>query len=63
MTDGDIFPRIEHLDEVLVAIDGREEFFVHRNHELVWLRNVGGARNVLGGHPAWNRRLNDPAGA
>jgi T4 RnlA family RNA ligase len=30
----DIFPIIEHLDEVLAAIDGREEFFVHRNHEL-----------------------------
>jgi RNA ligase len=29
-----IFPFIEHLDEVLAAIDGREEFFVHRNHDL-----------------------------
>ena len=29
-----IFPVIEHLDEVLAAIDGREEFMVHRNHEL-----------------------------
>lgn len=28
------FPVIEHLDEVLAAIDGREEFLVHRNHEL-----------------------------
>jgi T4 RnlA family RNA ligase len=30
----DIFPVIEHIDEVLAAIDGREEFFVHRNQEL-----------------------------
>ena len=29
-----IFPVIEHLDELLAAIDGRDEFFVHRNHEL-----------------------------
>jgi RNA ligase len=29
-----IFPVIDHLDEVLAAIDGREEFFVHRNAEL-----------------------------
>ncbi len=29
-----IFPVIDHLDEVLAAIDGREEFFVHRNQEL-----------------------------
>jgi RNA ligase len=29
-----MFPIIEHLDEVLAAIDGREEFMVHRNAEL-----------------------------
>jgi len=29
-----IFPVIDHLDEVLAAIDGREQFLVHRNHEL-----------------------------
>jgi RNA ligase len=29
-----VFPVIEHLDEVLSAIDGREEFMVHRNPEL-----------------------------
>src|ERR1700722_8255674 len=29
-----IFPVVEHFDEVLAAIDGREEFFVHRNQEL-----------------------------
>jgi hypothetical protein len=29
-----MFPVIEHLDEVLAAIDGREEFMVHRNEDL-----------------------------
>lgn len=29
-----MFPVIEHLDEVLAAIDGREEFMVHRNADL-----------------------------
>jgi RNA ligase len=29
-----IFPVIDHVDELLAAIDGREEFFVHRNQEL-----------------------------
>lgn len=29
-----MFPRIEHVDELLAAIDGREEFLVHRNHDL-----------------------------
>jgi RNA ligase len=29
-----MFPVIDHLDEVLAAIDGREEFMVHRNADL-----------------------------
>ncbi len=29
-----MFPVIEHRDEVLAAIDGREEFMVHRNPDL-----------------------------
>jgi T4 RnlA family RNA ligase len=29
-----VFPVIDHLDEILTAISGREEFMVHRNDEL-----------------------------